>query len=40
MNNLKFSAWTSFVDLVKNFSENRDAENYKKLVEKSTEHLH
>ena len=28
-------AWTSFVDVVKNFLGNHRAENYKKLVEKN-----
>ena len=34
MNDLEFRAWTSFVDMVQNFLDNRQLENYKELVEK------
>ena len=34
MNDIELCAWTSFVDVVKNFLGNRRAENYKKLEEK------
>ena len=34
MNDLELRAWTSFVDVVKNFLGNHRAENYNELVEK------
>lgn len=34
MNDLELCTWTSFVDVVKNFSGNHQAKNYKELVEK------
>ena len=34
MNELELHVWTSFVDVVKNFLGNRQAENYKEFVEK------
>ena len=34
VNTLELRAWTSFVDVVKNFLGNRRAENYKEFVEK------
>ena len=34
MNDFELRAWALFLDAVKNFLGNRQAENYKKLVEK------
>ena len=34
MNDLELCAWTSFVDMVKNFLGNHWAKNYKEFVEK------
>ena len=34
MNDLELRAWTSFVDVVENFLDNHQAENYKELLKK------
>ena len=40
MKDLEFRAWTSFVDMVKNFFGNRRAENLKELEEKLAKNLY
>ena len=39
MNDLELRTWTSFVDMMKNFLGNRQAKNYKELVEKLLKNL-
>ena len=39
MNHLDLRTWTLFVDVVKNFLGNHQAEKYKKLVEKQLKSL-
>ena len=40
MNDLELPSWRLFVDVVSNFLDNRQAENYKELVEKLSKSLH